>query len=310
MDNESLDSARLVVAVMPDVFRDDVFAMKGGTAINFFVQDMPRVSVDIDLAFRDHTAERAEVLAAIGEALRTIARRLATRGFAVRPIAVGPEGPCRLIVRRGDAQMKVEVNQVFRGTVLDPVRMSFAARSAELFAADRTALTLAIDELYGSKLVAAMDRQHPRDFFDVAQMYQARGLTDGAVECFVTYLAGHNRPVHELLSPQQVDLSDEYEQRGFSGMVDRPVDLDALKQTQTRLFAELPRRLTEHHRAFLLSFVSGEPEWSRLLCTHAAGLPAIRWKLQNLRMLARRNPEKFAAQRELLLKLFNRWDAN
>ena len=47
---------------------------------------------------------------------------------------------------------------------------------------------LATEELYGSKLVAAMDRQHPRDLFDAWQMFASGGLSDATVECFVTYL--------------------------------------------------------------------------------------------------------------------------
>ncbi|WP_443098207.1 nucleotidyl transferase AbiEii/AbiGii toxin family protein [Sulfuriferula plumbiphila] len=46
----------------PDVFANDIFAMKGGTAINLFVQDMPRLSVDIDVAYLPWTTPRDEAL--------------------------------------------------------------------------------------------------------------------------------------------------------------------------------------------------------------------------------------------------------
>jgi len=48
MDKTYADTVRLLLAVAPDVFANDIFAMKGGTAINLFVRDMPRLSVDIE----------------------------------------------------------------------------------------------------------------------------------------------------------------------------------------------------------------------------------------------------------------------
>ena len=76
-----LDTARLLTQVAPLVFVDDTFALKGGTAINLFVRDMPRLSVDLDLVFPDHTLPRDEALARINEAIRQAAERLKTRGL-------------------------------------------------------------------------------------------------------------------------------------------------------------------------------------------------------------------------------------
>ena len=42
---------RLLLSVLPDIAREPVFALKGGTAINLFYRDMPRLSVDIDLTY-------------------------------------------------------------------------------------------------------------------------------------------------------------------------------------------------------------------------------------------------------------------
>ena len=55
MNQTYLDTARLLMQVAPLVFVGDTFALKGGTAINLFVRDMPRLSVDLDLVFHDHT---------------------------------------------------------------------------------------------------------------------------------------------------------------------------------------------------------------------------------------------------------------
>lgn len=51
IDQAYIDTVRLLLRVVPDIFRNEIFAMKGGTAINLFVQDMPRLSVDIDVVY-------------------------------------------------------------------------------------------------------------------------------------------------------------------------------------------------------------------------------------------------------------------
>ena len=61
----------LLIAVMPFVAAEEEFALKGGTAINLFLRDMPRLSVDIDLAYL-RVAERAESLAAIDAAMKRL----------------------------------------------------------------------------------------------------------------------------------------------------------------------------------------------------------------------------------------------
>lgn len=54
---------KLLLDVLPEIAKEDCFAMHGGTAINLFLQDMPRLSVDIDLAYVGLEV-RAEALAA------------------------------------------------------------------------------------------------------------------------------------------------------------------------------------------------------------------------------------------------------
>jgi len=71
MNQAYLDAVRLLLAVAPVIFRRPTFALKGGTAINLFVQDMPRLSVDLDLVYVNHRAERDTALAAISSELLT-----------------------------------------------------------------------------------------------------------------------------------------------------------------------------------------------------------------------------------------------
>jgi hypothetical protein len=188
---------------------------------------------------------------------------------------------------------------VFRGSVLPTERRPLSSRSSDLFGVEFELPMLARDELYASKLVAALDRQHPRDLFDVWQLYESGGISDGMVECFVVYLAGHNRPPHEVLFGNDKDVAAEYE-RAFVGMTEVDSSLDTLLQARRQLRSELPQRLTAAQRQFLTGLVRAEPDWSLLHCQHAAQLPALRWKLSNLETFRQRRPEDFTKQAEIL----------
>lgn len=295
MDNSYTDTVRLLLDVAPDVFANELFAMKGGTAINLFVLDMPRLSVDIDVVYLPRATPREDALLAINQQLAAIADQVAKRGLQARLVPSKDLGDTKLIVENDNAQVKIEVNTVFRGSVLAPESRSLSSRTARLFAAEIDLPVLAKDELYAGKLVAAVDRQHPRDLFDVWQLYQAGGITDGMVECFVIYLAGHNRPIHEVLFGNPKNITAEYE-RAFLGMTDVACPLAVLLHTQEQLRQELPARLSTEQKRFLLGLASAQPDWSLLACPHAAELPALRWKLSNLERFRKQRKNDFNAQ--------------
>lgn len=301
MNQTYLDTARLLTRVAPLVFVDDTFALKGGTAINLFVRDMPRLSVDLDLVFPNHRLPRDEALDRINEAIRQSVERLNKRGFQTHVPASGDAGETKLLVRRGTTEVKVEVNFVMRGTVR-PVRMASLTPSArDTLEADLEIPVVSLEDVYGGKLVAAMDRQHPRDLFDVMQLFAHEGITAGIRRAFVIYLASHNRPVHEVLFPSLRDIRHEFG-HNFAGMTAEPVDLDALLAAREQMMRELQQGLTEDERRFLLSLVSAEPEWALLDIPHIETLPGVRWKLQNLERLRKANARKFAEQYEELAR--------
>ena len=242
---------------------------------------------------------RDEALASIAGELGNIAARLSKIGLITRKVMSKDIGDTKLLIENAESQVKVEVNVVFRGTVLPPERRALAPRTADMFSVELELPVLAAAELYGSKLVAAMDRQHPRDLFDVWQLFESDGLSDSAVECFVTYLAGHNRPTHEVLFGNEKNIADEY-QNNFVGMTSESVSIDVLLSTRARLFAELPQRLTNNQRQFLIGLTRAEPDWSLLRCPHAEELPALRWKLANLKTFQKRRPEDFERQARAL----------
>lgn len=58
--------------------------------------------------------------------------------------------------------------------------------------------------------MAAMDRQHPRDLFDVMELFAYGGITPAIRRAFVVYLASHNRTIHEVLFPTPKDITLAY----------------------------------------------------------------------------------------------------
>lgn len=130
------------------------------------------------------------------------------------------------------------------------------------------------------------------------------GWQEQFVDCFVAYLAGHNRPVHEVLFPKTKALEPAFTNE-FAGMTRDALELDMLVRLQARLLHELPRQLTPAHRDFLLSLVQGDPSWELMPIQHLRELPALKWKLMNLAKLKKSSAKRFAAQHQLLAERFD-----
>ncbi len=161
---------------------------------------------------------------------------------------------------------------------------------------------VSFEDLFGSKLHAAVDRQHPRDLYDVKLLYEQEGLMDDLFRTFLIYVACSSRPAHELLNPNLIDLNQPYV-REFEGMTKSPVELDDLLMTRSQLIADIQSRFDECTKQFLLSLQDGTPDFSAIDRPQAFELPAVRWKLLNLKRLIQDNPRKHAEQREELEKL-------
>jgi predicted nucleotidyltransferase component of viral defense system len=272
----------LLVRVMPFVAAEKCFALKGGTAINLFVRDMPRLSVDIDLTYLP-VADRATSLKEIDAAMRRIADSIVRGipGAAVNQSAPkGEAGITKLNVRADGAQMKIEVTPVLRGCVYEPETRSVSARVEDEFGFAEIQV-VSFPDLYAGKLVAALDRQHPRDLFDVRDLLANEGISDELRRAFIVYLVSANRPFAELLDPARLDIAEEFA-RGFDGMTEVPVTVEKLVQAREDLIADIVGRMPQAHRKFLLSIKRGEPDWALLGVPGAEALPAVRWRLENL----------------------------
>lgn len=305
MNDSYLNTVTLMLRIAQVVFASGRFALKGGTAINLFIRDMPRLSVDLDLVFIDHTLDRDAAISQITESLDEITGRLEDQGLKVKNNS-GADVECKVFVTDQNGTMvKVEINHVMRGTILPTVTASLRRNVQDKFRMYLELPMLSHDEIYGSKLVAALDRQHPRDLFDVLQLIENEGITEGIMDAFVAYIACHNRPVHEVLEGVFHDIQYEYE-NNFVGMTLEDVPLDALVQTRTAMIQEIRSQLNQRHKDFLMSLVRAEPDWSLMDCPHLQDLPGIKWKLRNLNKLKDENASKFAEQETELTNLFGR----
>ena len=288
----------LLIRTVPFVAAEKEFALKGGTAINLFVRDMPRLSVDIDLTYVP-VADRATSLKAIDTGMNRIADAVKKGMRGAQLNASQPKGEnctTKLLLRADDVQIKIEVTPVLRGCVYEPAVRRVSPKVEEQFGfAEMPVVDFA--DLYAGKIVAALDRQHPRDLFDIRDLLANEGVDDRLRKAFVVYLVSHNRPMAEVLAPQRLDISAEYK-RGFEGMVDRPVSLADLVKAREDLIAEVAGNMPEEHKQFLVSVKKGEPDWPLLELSGARDLPAVRWKLENIRKLD-------AGRRAQLLKGLN-----
>lgn len=275
----------LLVRILPLVAEESCFALKGGTAINLFFRDMPRLSVDIDLTYVP-VAPRAESLTAIDAAMKRIVARVQKAIPDAKVTTSGSEGAItQLIVRQGGVQTKIEVTPVLRGCVFEPqTRAVSDAVEAAFGFAEISVVSFA--DLYAGKIVAALDRQHPRDLFDVRDLLANEGIDDNLRKAFIVYLLSHGRPMSEVLAPTRKDISQEF-LRGFEGMTEAPVSREDLIAAREALIGEIVGKMPESHRRFLVSFERGEPDWALLDVPGAAELPAVKWRQQNLDKLSK-----------------------
>lgn len=283
---------------MPQVMKEECFALKGGTALNFYLWDMPRLSVDIDLTYLP-IEPRGESLKNISAALVRIKAAIlkALPGVNVHESKQGTL-VLKLVVRAPEAEVKIEPNTVMRGTLSALNSRALSKKAESVFELTVGARTLSTPELFGGKICAALDRQHPRDLFDVKHILEDGGLTVEIRKGFIVHLISHDRPMHEVIDPTRKDVRAAYESE-FKDMAEEPVTYEALIEARDDLIAKLKADLTNEEKRFLISVKEGAPDWPLLGLAGADRLPAIMWKLQNIRGM---NPEKRQTQLDELRK--------
>jgi predicted nucleotidyltransferase component of viral defense system len=283
-DNPYRPQVVLLLDVLPLVALERCFALKGGTAINLFVRDLPRLSVDIDLTYVP-VQDRVTSLAEVGKALERVALSIEAQAKNIRVERTRAEGEVvKLVASRVRARVKIEVSPVLRGCAREPTMRGVSPAVEAQFGYIEVPV-VHLDDLYAGKLCAALDRQHPRDLFDVQLLLKHEGINDGLLEVFVIYLLSSDRPLAEMLAPSRQPLATIFEEQ-FHGMALEPVTVNELEQTRETMISLIRTKLTDRQRQFLLSFKGGEPDWGLLNLAGVADLPAVQWKLQNVRRMA------------------------
>jgi len=274
--------ALLLVQMLPIVAKESCFALKGGTAINLFVRDLPRLSVDIDLVYlpiepRDESLKNMQLsLERIASDINQLPNINATRQD-------NRLDEMRIIVNSNNAQIKIEVSPVARGTLHTPSIQDVCEYvEGQLGFASIQLVSQA--DLYGGKICAALDRQHPRDLFDVKLLLDNQELNRDVFDGFLTYLLSHNRPIAELMNPNWKDISQIFHNE-FEGMSFDSITLEELQSIPERLMIALKSHFTQSDFDFLMSFKSSEPVWKLAPKESMQHLPAIRWKLKNIQKI-------------------------
>lgn len=288
----------LLIRVIPIIAEETCFALKGGTAINLFIRDMPRLSVDIDLTYLPVQPYK-ESLAAIDAAMGRIAAQAKAK-IARSTVAEGQQGSrTHLLVRAEGAMVKIDVTPVLRGTIHDAETKSVTEKVEQQFGfAEMPVLSHA--DIYAGKIVAALDRQHPRDFFDTRELYENEGIDDALRSAFIVYLESHARPVHEVLTARRKDMTLDYN-RGFVGMTNEAVTLKELIEEREILITDIVGNMPDDHKKFLLSFERGVPDWKLIGLPGTADLPAIKWRQENLNSLPKERRAELVASLEKVL---------
>jgi len=276
--------AELLLKTLPHIAREELFALKGGTAINFFWRDFPRMSVDIDLTYLK-VQDRELSLADISNRLINIESRIQRTIPGLTITQKKSDGFINgLLINSAEAVVKVEVNTIIRGTVFPVIKRKLTEKAEKRFELTTSVNTLSFEDLYGGKICAALDRQHPRDLFDVKLLFENEGLTEGIFKAFVFYLVSHNRPMVELLNPGLQDIEQIYNNE-FTGMTADEVKLEDLISVRSDLIIRIKKSLTEEQKTFLLSLKNRKPEWELSGIEGIENYPSIRYKLMNLQRM-------------------------
>ena len=246
---------------------------------------MPRLSVDIDLTYIP-IEDRITSLQKIAEALDRIKHNIEKRIQSAKVLHQKQISKLQISVR--GIQVKLEVNQTNRGLFQKPRLLSlcdYAQKEFDVFCAIKT---VSLSQLYGGKICATLDRQHPRDLFDVKQFIENEGYTDEIKQGFLLHLLSSKRPIVELLYPNRIDQEKVLENQ-FTGMSEENFSYDDFEKTRDKLIKTIHNSLNKDDKAFILSFLNTEPDWEVYSFQH---FPSVQWKLQNLKELKINKPEK------------------
>ena len=299
MNEKYLKQVELVVKVLNHIEKENCFALKGGTAINLFYNNLPRLSVDIDLTYTGFE-QREEACRNINSALERLTKSLKIKGYNVN--LQGNNIEKKIICSNADATIKIEPNYIIRGYINKPEFMTVCDEVEDKFGYAAVQVVSSA-ELYGGKICAALDRQHPRDLFDIKEYFEHNSFNEKLLQGLVVMLLSHDKPIHETLAPNIKDQKEIFEKQ-FLGMTDKTFTYDDHSETLNRLITTVKTAILPY-KDLLLDFVALKTDLKDFDINNLEKLPAVKWKIKNLEKLQKNNPEKFKEQYTKLSEYFN-----
>ena len=246
----------------------DSLALKGGTAINLTIFNLPRLSVDIDLDYLI-TNSREEMLESRDVINSTIDRYMVSQGYSKNPKTKNPHSLDSWVYDYIGASgnkdnIMIEINYSLRSHVLEAEERPIIT---EHFSSEYKVKSLDPLEIYGSKINALLSRAAARDLYDARNMIRF-GLFDESEEemlrkCVVFYAAISARDknsINKNFDTKGVDsITNQKIKRDLLPAIKRKDDfeLEPAKKLVKEYISEL-MVLTKEEKEFLDKFESGE----------------------------------------------------
>ncbi|EKE10545.1 MAG: hypothetical protein ACD_16C00008G0003 [uncultured bacterium] len=291
---------QLLLEVLGTIMSDPLFALKGGTAINFFHADLPRLSVDIDLAYTKINS-REDFLKDNETFCHRVELNLQRKHDLLVKVQTTKDGiPKQMNIASKNTEIKVDINIVLRGTVYPIVLKESCETIKRKYETVLSLNTLSFEDVYAGKFCAALDRQHPRDLFDVMIFFQNHQITDRLKKALLVCLISGSRPISEFINPNRLDQQALFENE-FLGMTDYKVSYHELEEAREALIQNIDKAFNQQDREFLISVKKGEVDWDYLGLDHIKSMPAVKWKQHNLTKMSPQKHE--TALNELKTKL-------
>lgn len=277
----------LIVRLLRPVAERNSFALKGGTAINLFLRDLPRLSVDIDLVYLSRDPWASAVLE-----IRRQLDQICDSAEKIIPRVQTPRSNSNVNVELKQVfrmpqhahvaahEVRIEVSPVFRGVVW-PCSMQRVSPRVEMIFGFSEANLASHYDIYAGKMCAALTRQHCRDIFDILELLRNKEIDRKLIDTFLVYLISQKRPISEVIDPHIKEI-DESQVANLNNMTFEKVSLDDLEHARRSLLQIVRSSLTSDDCEFLVSFKKMEPDWSLLKVPNVESLPAVTWKLLNL----------------------------
>ena len=293
--------ATLLIELLPTVARQSDFALYGGTAINLFLLDAPRLSIDLDLKFLPPLKIDA-AKARIDEILQEVRAEIEKDIPGTRVEQEQKQDrrlPRLLVIRdRDGALVKIEVNPLQVGSIFSPQPRQLSAKVAADFSVAATTMEiLAPAEIYAGKIAAALERAHPRDLFDIRQMpdsiWDDQRLWAALAVCLAM---SRGRDLHRLIAEKnagKIIVSLDYE--NFAPMMRTArATLQELEEAGSRLHARLLSRMPAGCKKLLVDFFCGQADWSAIGVDIDA-LPGLQWRSEGIRKMEGRRKRELSA---------------